>query len=60
MTTDCYDEIQNIIRDDIRKVNTICGRTNALEEQPAIILWSETESLYYNVYFSSAHSVTNK
>lgn len=59
MTTDCYDEIQNIIRDDIRKVNTICRSTNALEEQPAITLWSETESLYY-VYFSSAHSVTNK
>jgi hypothetical protein len=46
MTTDCYDEIQNIIRDDIRKVNTIYYSTNALEERPAVTLWPETESLY--------------
>jgi len=49
MTTDCYDEIQNIIRDDIRKVNTIYHSTHALEERPVTTLRSKTESLYYNV-----------
>jgi len=49
MTTYVYDEIQNIIRDDIRKVSTVYRSTNALEERPAITLRSENESLYYNV-----------
>jgi hypothetical protein len=46
MATNCYDEIQNIIRDDIRKVNTIYRSTNA---PGGMTLRSETESLYYNV-----------